>query len=112
MTDAPDLVHVTARWRVLAVPLIPGARLHFKLEPINQVADLDHLSLLEKADFWVALAWVKDSYELTYYVFMSRNGDSRYTGGDDDHACVYLVVGDPDSDTIVKHQVSSGAGRD
>lgn len=104
-----DLIHSTTHWDIESVPLVDGARLHFRLSPRYNVADLLDLPTVAFGDYWTALRWLKDSYELTYYCTLARNGDPRYTGGDDEHACVYVVVGDPDSDVIVKHQVSSAA---
>lgn len=103
----PDLLHTTAYWDIFAAPLIPGARLHFKLAPHVQVDDLLDLPDVAFHDYWTALAWIKDGYDLTYYVTVTRCGDPRYTGGSDPYACVYVVVGDPESDVVVKHPISS-----
>lgn len=104
-----ELVHSTRYWNIETVPLVPGARLHFRLSPIQPVDDMLKLPNAALDDYWTALVWLIDGYELTYYCTVSRNGDQRYTGGPDPYACVYVVVGDPESDVIVKHPVSSGA---
>lgn len=106
MSD-PALLHSTSHWRIFTEPLIPGARLHFRLEPVQPADDVIDLPRAALNDFWTALAWLKDGYDLTYYVSVIRSGDHRYTGGNDPYVRVYVVVGDREPNTIAKYQISS-----
>ena len=58
----------------------PGTALHLLLVPHQHVGDILDLDEAARADFWTALGWVRDRYELTYYGLGVRNGDCRYSG--------------------------------
>ncbi|MEU7823848.1 HIT domain-containing protein [Catellatospora sp. NPDC049133] len=73
-----------------------GTRRHLLLVPDEHVSDLVELSPAAKEDFWAALGWVRDHYEMTYYGLGVRNGDCRFTGGTVSHLHVHVVVGDVD----------------
>lgn len=106
---AGEHVHSTEHWDITVAPDIPGARLHFRLAPRTPVADFLELTHAEMRDYWTALGWVYDAYELTYYCVVWRCGDQQRTGGADQHAAAYVVVGDPDSPTIARHTLSGAA---
>lgn len=71
-----------------------GARLHLLLIPRLHVSDILALPPDLLADFWLALAWVKNNYALAFYGLGIRCGDCRYTGGTIQHLHVHVVVGD------------------
>ena len=63
---------------------------------ISTSGDLLDLDRGGQADFWTALGWVRDRYELTYYGLGVRNGDCRYSGATIRHVHAHVLVGDPD----------------
>ncbi|GAA5201482.1 hypothetical protein GCM10023322_81540 [Rugosimonospora acidiphila] len=71
-------------------------RLHLLMVPDEHVSDLVDLSPEAREDFWTALAWIRDHYELSFYGLGARNGDSRFTGGTIGHLHVHVIVGDVD----------------
>jgi dihydrofolate reductase/diadenosine tetraphosphate (Ap4A) HIT family hydrolase len=97
-------IHRTPQWTI-GPNRFPyrGAKLHLLLVPDEHVTDMADLSAAAQADFWSALAWVREHYSLTYYGIAVRNGDPRFTGGTIRHLHVHLVVGDvdnPDADFV------------
>jgi ATP adenylyltransferase len=73
----------------------PGTALHLLLVPHQHVGDLVDLDPEAQADFFTALRWVRDHYELTHYGLGVRNGDCRYTGATIRHVHAHVLVGDP-----------------
>jgi diadenosine tetraphosphate (Ap4A) HIT family hydrolase len=71
-----------------------GARLHLLVIPALHVSDILSLPSDVLADFWVALAWIRETYSLEFYGLGARCGDCRYTGGTIQHLHVHVVVGD------------------
>jgi ATP adenylyltransferase len=72
-----------------------GTQLHLLLIPRDHVGDVLDLGAAAQADFWTALGWVRDRYQLTYYGLGMRNGDCRYTGATIRHVHAHVLVGDP-----------------
>jgi diadenosine tetraphosphate (Ap4A) HIT family hydrolase len=101
------VVHRTAHWSVTpnAFPY-PGTRLHLLLVPHQHAGDLLDLDPDARADFWTTLAWVRDSYGLSYYGLGVRNGDCRYTGATITHVHAHVLVGDPDTQVPVRFRFS------
>jgi dihydrofolate reductase/diadenosine tetraphosphate (Ap4A) HIT family hydrolase len=92
--DTVAAIHRTPQWTVVPNRFpYRGTKLHLLLVPDEHVTDL---SPAAQADFWSALAWVRDHYALTYYGLAVRNGDPRFTGGTIRHLHVHLLVGDVD----------------
>jgi diadenosine tetraphosphate (Ap4A) HIT family hydrolase len=102
-----EIVHQTAHWTVTpnAFPY-PGTRLHLLLVPHQHAGDLLDLDPDARADFWTALAWVRDNYGLSYYGLGVRNGDCRYTGATVTHMHAHVLVGDPDAEVPVRFRFS------
>ena len=102
----PDqvVVHRTAHWTVTPNRFpYAGTTLHLMLVPDEHVVDMIDLSPAAREDFWSALAWIRERYELTYYGLAARNGDPRFTGGTIRHLHIHVVVGDvedPDFEPI------------
>ena len=71
-----------------------GAKLHLLLIPSLHVTDILALPENVLADFWVALALAKKSFELNFYGLGARCGECRYTGGTIQHLHIHLIVGD------------------
>lgn len=96
--DDWPVLHRTDRW-VVAPNQFPyaGAGHHLLLVPTTHVTDLLDLDAATHADFWTALAWVRDELGLTYYSLGARCGDCAATGGTIAHVHVHLVVGDVDA---------------
>lgn len=92
---AAEVVLRTGHWAVLpnAFPY-EGARLHLLLIPREHAEDLLELSAPARADFWAALARVKQRYGLAHYGLGARNGDCRYTGATIAHVHAHVLVGD------------------
>jgi diadenosine tetraphosphate (Ap4A) HIT family hydrolase len=86
-----------------------GTRHHLLLIPHEHVADMVDLSEAARQEFWTALGWVRDRYELAHYGLAARNGDSRATGGTISHLHIHIVVGDVDDPdhTPVRMKLSS-----
>lgn len=105
-----DVIHSTAHWVIREAPPIEGARLHFQLTPLLAVQDFLDLPPAIHQDLWTALGWIRDQYELTYWCMVWRCGDQAATGGTDDRAAAYIVVGDPDSQVRAKHVLSGPSG--
>lgn len=107
----PDGLREHARQRVLAETKhwsitpnefpYPGTALHLLLVPGQHAGDLLDLDADVQADFWTALAWVRDSYGLRYYGLGVRNGDCRYSGATIRHVHAHVLVGDPDAEPEV-----------
>jgi ATP adenylyltransferase len=102
--EALAVVHKTPQWTIVPNRFpYRGTRLHLLLVPDEHVADMADLSPAAQADFWSALAWVRERYALTFYGLAIRNGDPAFTGGTIRHLHVHLVVGDvenPDADYV------------
>jgi ATP adenylyltransferase len=95
--EALAVVHRTPQWTIVPNRFpYRGTKLHLLLIPDEHVTDMADLSAAARADFWTALAWVREQYSLTYYGIAIRNGDPRFTGGTIRHLHVHLVVGDVD----------------
>jgi diadenosine tetraphosphate (Ap4A) HIT family hydrolase len=90
-----------------------GTALHLLLVPRQHVGDLLDLDEAGRADFWTALGWVRDRYELTYYGLGVRNGDCRYSGATIRHVHAHVLVGDPDAEpeVPVRMRFSSRPGK-
>lgn len=90
-----EVVLRTRHWSVIpnAFPYA-GARLHLLLVPDEHAEDLLELSEPARADFWTALAQVRQRYRLTHYGLGSRNGDCRYTGATIAHVHAHVLVGE------------------
>ncbi|SEG89624.1 Diadenosine tetraphosphate (Ap4A) hydrolase [Thermomonospora echinospora] len=97
------IIRETAHWHITpnAYPY-KGTAVHLLLVPHEHVTDLADLSEPARLDFFQALQWVRNEYDLTYYGLGIRNGDCRYTGGTIAHVHVHLLVGDttPDSPPV------------
>jgi len=78
-----------------------GTSLHMVLVPHQHAGDLLDLDDAARADFWTALAWVRDRYELSYYGLGVRNGDCRFSGATIRHVHAHVLVGDPDAEPEV-----------
>jgi dihydrofolate reductase/diadenosine tetraphosphate (Ap4A) HIT family hydrolase len=102
--EALAVLHKTPQWTIVPNRFpYRGTRLHLLLVPDDHVTDMADLSAAAQADFWSALAWVREQYALTYYGLAVRNGDPRFTGGTIRHLHVHLLVGDvdnPDADHV------------
>lgn len=84
-----------AHWTVMPNDFpYAGTRLHLLLVPDEHVTDLVDLPAAAQQGYWSALAWVRDTYELTFYSLAVRNGDCEYTGGTVRHVHVHLLQGD------------------
>jgi ATP adenylyltransferase len=79
----------------------PGTSLHLLLVPRQHAGDLLDLEPDVQADFWTALAWIRDRYGLSYYGLGVRNGDCRYSGATIRHVHAHVLVGDPDAEPEV-----------
>lgn len=86
-----------------------GTALHLLLVPRQHVGDILDLDEAARADFWTALGWVRDRYELTYYGLGVRNGDCRYTGATIAHLHAHVVVAPPDPEAVVRMRFSAQA---
>jgi ATP adenylyltransferase len=86
-----------------------GTRLHLLLVPDAHAGDLLDLDAEVQHDFWIALATVRERYDLTYYALGVRNGDCRFTGATITHVHAHVLVGDPDvaAETPVRMRLSS-----
>ena len=51
-----------------------GTSRHLLLVPLKHVSDILDLDSAAQQDFWCALAWVREEYNLTYYGLGVRNG--------------------------------------
>jgi ATP adenylyltransferase len=71
-----------------------GSKLHLLLIPTLHVPDILALPEPALADFWTALAWVKNNYALQFYGLGMRCGNCMFTGGTIEHLHVHVVVGD------------------
>ena len=92
--DQP-IVAATEHWNVTPNQFpYAGTTTHLLLVPREHVTDLLDLSPAAQADFWSALAALRQDYDLSFYGLGARNGDCRYTGGTIAHVHVHLVVGD------------------
>lgn len=93
------VIHRTEHWSVTPNEFpYTGTRLHLLLVPDAHVADLLDLTPAALADFWTALAWVRDTHGLDYYGLATRNGDGRFTGATIEHVHVHVIVGDIDDE--------------
>lgn len=73
-----------------------GTEYHFLIVPKKHVTDVLDLSPVAFAEIHDALGWIRETHNLTYWSFGSRNGDFRYTGATIAHVHVHVLVGDPD----------------
>jgi ATP adenylyltransferase len=91
-----QVLHETRHW-VIRPNEFPyaGTRLHLLLVPREHVTDVLDLAPDGQADFWTALGWVRERYELSYYALGMRNGDCRYTGATIRHVHAHVMAGDP-----------------
>jgi len=98
------VLHKTTPWTIVPNRFpYRGTRLHLMLVPDEHVVDMIDLSPAAREDFWSALAWIRERYDLTYYGLAARNGDPRFTGGTIRHLHIHVVVGDvedPDFEPI------------
>jgi ATP adenylyltransferase len=98
------VLHKTPQWTIVPNRFpYRGTRLHLMLVPDEHVVDMIDLSPAAREDFWSALAWIRERYDLTYYGLAARNGDPRFTGGTIRHLHIHVVVGDvedPDFEPI------------
>jgi len=102
-----EILHRTGHWTVTPNKFpYAGTTLHLMLVPDEHVTDLLDLSGAAQQDFWAALRWVRDRYELTYYGLGARNGECRHTGGTIAHVHVHVIVGDPAAGPV-RFKVSS-----
>jgi diadenosine tetraphosphate (Ap4A) HIT family hydrolase len=102
-----EILHRTAHWTVTPNKFpYAGTTLHLMLVPDEHVTDLLDLSGAAQQDFWTALRWVRDRYDLTYYGLGARNGECRHTGGTIAHVHVHVIVGDPAAGPV-RFKVSS-----
>jgi ATP adenylyltransferase len=93
------ILHSTNHWSVTPNEFpYHGTKLHLLLVPNEHVADLLDLRPEAQADFWTALAWIRDRFQLTYYGLGARNGDGRFTGASIEHVHVHVIVGDVDDE--------------
>jgi diadenosine tetraphosphate (Ap4A) HIT family hydrolase len=109
MAADPDqeILHRTAHWTVTPNRFpYAGTTLHLMLVPDEHATDLLDLSGAAQQDFWTALRWVRDRYDLTYYGLGARNGECRHTGGTIAHVHVHVIVGDPAAGPV-RFKVSS-----
>ena len=89
------LLHQTTWWGVTENKYpYRGSRLHLLLVPAVHVPDILALSESALADFWKALAWVRENYALQFYGLGMRCGNCMFTGGTIEHLHVHVVVGD------------------
>jgi ATP adenylyltransferase len=92
----PQVLRETRHWIIRPNEFpYPGTRLHLLLVPRAHADDILDLEADAQADFWTALGWVRERYELTYYGLGMRNGDCRYTGATIRHVHAHVLVGDP-----------------
>lgn len=97
LESSGDELHQAGAWTVRANEYpYRGTRLHLLLIPRTHVDDIALLPAAERDDFWSALQWVRDHFELDYYALAVRCGDCRFTGGTIEHVHVHVVVGDVD----------------
>jgi diadenosine tetraphosphate (Ap4A) HIT family hydrolase len=91
------VLHQTEHW-IVTTNKYPyaGTRMHLLLVPRAHVEDLLDLDPAARDGYWSVLAWVKETYGLSFYCIGSRNGDGRYTGSSISHVHVHVVVGDVD----------------
>jgi ATP adenylyltransferase len=75
-----------------------GTSLHLLLVPQQHVGDVLDLGPDAQADFWTALAQIRERYGLRYYGLGMRNGDCRFTGATIAHLHAHVLVGDPAAD--------------
>ena len=102
-----EILHRTGHWTVTPNKFpYAGTTLHLMLVPDEHVTDLLDLSGAAQQDFWTALRWVRDRYDLTYYGLGARNGECRHTGGTIAHVHVHVIVGDPAAGPV-RFKVSS-----
>lgn len=77
-----------------------GTSLHLLLVPQQHAGDVLDLDADAQADFWTALAAVRERYDLTYYGLGMRNGDCRFTGATIAHVHAHVLVGDPSESAV------------
>ncbi|MFJ6739050.1 HIT family protein [Streptomyces sp. NPDC091279] len=95
--DRQQILWETPHWIVTPNEFpYTGARLHLLLIPKDHVTDLVDLTAPARADFFDALASVREKYALDHYGLGVRNGDCRYTGGTIRHLHVHVLVGEGD----------------
>jgi diadenosine tetraphosphate (Ap4A) HIT family hydrolase len=94
-------LHRTDHW-IIAENQFPydGTSYHLLLVPIEHVADVLDLSKTSQGDFWNALRWARDHFNLSAYNLGIRCGDCRMTGGTISHVHTHVVV--PDRDVFFK----------
>jgi ATP adenylyltransferase len=90
-----------------------GTSLHLLVVPQQHVGDVLDLDVAAQADFWTALASVRERYDLTYYGLGMRNGDCRYTGATIAHVHAHVMVGNPEvaAMTPIRMRLSSAPPR-
>jgi ATP adenylyltransferase len=94
--SAQQVLFRTRHWTALPNDFpYAGTSLHVLLVPGQHVGDVLDLDADVQADFWVALAQVRERYGLTHYGLGLRNGDCRYTGATIVHVHAHVMVGDP-----------------
>ncbi|GLZ37518.1 HIT domain-containing protein [Actinokineospora sp. NBRC 105648] len=108
------LLHRTSWWSVTPNRYpYAGTQNHLLLVPTIHVADLLDLPTEARNDFWTALSWVRDTFELEFYGLGARCGPCEYTGGTIEHVHVHVIVGavtDPEHQPV-RFKLSSRPGR-
>jgi len=91
------VLHRTTLWTITPNEFpYQGTKLHLLLVPDEHVTDMVDLTAQAQRDFWVALAWARDHYRMTYHSMVVRNGDCAFTGATVRHVHVHIVQGDVD----------------
>jgi ATP adenylyltransferase len=100
--DQP-ILHETEHW-ILTPNEFPyaGAQLHLLLVPLLHVEDVLDLPVAALQDFWNALGFVREHYQLDHYGVGMRNGDTRQTGATIAHAHTHILVSDPGESTPLR----------
>lgn len=92
-----DVVHRTPQWTIVPNKYpYQRTRLHLLMIPDEHVTDLVDLSPAAQADFWPALAWIRDTHALAHYGLAVRNGLTEYNGGTIRHLHLHVLQGDVD----------------
>lgn len=98
----------TRHWTVLPNDFpYAGTSLHLLVVPRQHAADLLDLDADVQADFFDALAAVRDKHGLSYWGLGVRNGDCRYTGATIVHVHAHVVVAAPDPAEVVRMRFSA-----
>lgn len=92
-----QVIFETAHWAVTPNEFpYAGTRLHLLVVPHRHVGDVLDLDDEALGDFWTALRWIRERFDLGHYGLGMRNGDCRFTGATIAHVHAHVLVGDPE----------------